>query len=76
MRMHHPPQPLNPLLRTRIDALRKLHGTYKAAGEAIGLSGPYLWRIRNGEHNTLSDETMKKLGVKRLSPSYVLDLDD
>lgn len=52
-------------LRQRVQALTKQHGGLRAAARAIGLSAPYLVRLREGKHPQPSDATLRKLGMVR-----------
>lgn len=58
-------------LQKRIDELVRKHGTLRAAAKAVGVSTPYLCRIRSGLHPRLSEETQLKLGVRRMPDVYV-----
>lgn len=53
--------PLEQIVRRICDE----HGGLRAAARAIGLSAPYLLRLRDGEHPNPSDVTLKKLGIRR-----------
>lgn len=53
-------------LQKRIDTLVAKHGTLRAAGEAIDVDHSLLWRIQAGRRSGASDETLKKLGFRRI----------
>lgn len=53
-------------LQKRIDTLVKEHGTLRAAGEALKIDHSLLWRIQVGRRSGASDETLKKLGFRRI----------
>lgn len=53
-----------PLERTVLRLCAK-HGGLRAAARAIGLSAPYLLRLRDAEKTNPSDETLRKLGVRK-----------
>lgn len=52
-------------IQDRIEQLMEEHGSLRAVAERVGLSWPYLHRLRRGEQNSPSDETLAKLGLRR-----------
>jgi len=52
-------------LRQRIDELLDEHGCYRVAEEATGIDGGYLHRLRNGTKDNPSNDTCKRLGLKK-----------
>lgn len=58
-------------LHKRTNELVAKYGTLRKAGKALGLSAAYICRIRAGEHGQLSEETLIKLGVRRMPDIYV-----
>lgn len=48
----------------RIAELLEIHGTYRAAGKAIGVSHSYLYRVHSGEKEA-GDGLLAKLGLRK-----------
>lgn len=53
------------LIRQRAQALIIKHGSVRAAGIACGINYSYLFRIAQATRTDVSDEVLKKLGLKR-----------
>jgi hypothetical protein len=47
-----------------VERIVSVYGTYRAAGESLGIDHSYLWRIANGQKEP-SENVMKKLNLKR-----------
>jgi len=52
-------------LAERIDELRDLHGSYRAAAKALGVGYVNLWRYRQGARLHPSDEFLARLGLRQ-----------
>jgi transcriptional regulator with XRE-family HTH domain len=48
------------------------HGGLRAAARALGMSAPYLMRLRDGEKTNPTPETLRKLGARK-EVKYVLE---
>jgi hypothetical protein len=53
-------------LQKHVDKLIKEHGGLRAAGRACAIDPAYLGRIHRGQVETTSDNTLKKLGLRRV----------
>lgn len=53
------------LLRERIAQLVEQHGSYRAAGYALGIEHAHLWRMAKGEKEP-SAATARKLGLSKV----------
>lgn len=51
---------------TRVKRLVAQYGSYRAVGEVLGIDHAYLNRIANGEKDNMSDDVLRKLGLRRL----------
>lgn len=49
----------------RIRSLVEQHGSYRKVGELLGVDHAYLHRIVSGEKDNMSDELLKKIGLRR-----------
>ena len=50
-------------IKIRIEALVTKHGSYRAAGEAVGIDHAYLQRLWEGEKTNPSEAVLQKLGL-------------
>lgn len=57
----------------RIRNLVEQNGSYRKVGELLGVDHAYLHRIAHGEKDNMSDEMLKKLGLRRGIFYAVLD---
>lgn len=53
------------VIENRIEELVRQHGSFRAASVAVGISFPYLCRLKCGNKGNPSDETLRKLGLER-----------
>lgn len=53
------------VLQKHIDGLVETYGGLRAAARALDIDPGYLWRLHRGKRTTTTDETLKKLGLKR-----------
>ena len=58
-------------LKERIDELCEKHGSLRKAAKAVDVDFGYLSGLRSGEKNNPSDNTLEKLGLKKVV-TYVL----
>lgn len=49
----------------RIRSLVEQHGSYRKVGELLGVDHAYLHRIASGEKDNMSDELLRKIGLRR-----------
>lgn len=54
------------ILERAIDKLAKQHGGLRALARSTGVSVSYLCRLRNGTKDAPSDETLERLGLRRV----------
>lgn len=52
-------------LCVRITQLVDKHGSLRAAAKVTGVNPQYLCRLKNGEKLNPSDDTLRRLGLKR-----------
>lgn len=52
-------------IEDRIEELVRQHGSFRAASAAVGISFPYLCRLKCGNKGNPSDEVLRKLGLQR-----------
>jgi transcriptional regulator with XRE-family HTH domain len=52
-------------LPERVQELVKLHGSLRAVARKTGVDVAYLKRLRDGEKQNPSDDTLKKLGIEK-----------
>jgi len=52
-------------LRSRIIWLTTQYGSLRSAARSIGLDAAYLKRLRDGEKDSPSDETLRRLNLKK-----------
>ncbi len=58
-------QPLcDPVLEARIIEVVREHGSYRAAGKALGIDYVYLCRMKHGLRLNPSDDALRKLGLE------------
>ena len=55
---------MSDMRKDAIGVLVAKHGSYRAAGRVLGLTGAYLWRIAQGQKDP-SEEVLKKLNLRR-----------
>jgi hypothetical protein len=53
-------------LQKHIDKLVKTHGGLRPASRALAMDPGYLWRLQKGRLSGVSDETLAKLGLRRI----------
>ena len=58
-----------PTVKQTIEALIKKHNGLRSAARAVDMDPAYLLRLRDGDKQNPSEETLKKLGL-RVSLSY------
>jgi hypothetical protein len=58
-------------LAERVKSLETLHGGLRSAARATNIDVGYLKRLRDGDKTNPSDETLDKLGLKKVV-AYVL----
>ena len=49
----------------RIAQLVEQHGSLRAVSRVTGVNAPYLCRLKNGEKLNPSDDTLRRLGMRR-----------
>lgn len=54
----------DPVLEQRIIEVVREHGSYRAAGKAIGINYVYLCRMKHGMRINPSDDALRKLGLE------------
>ena len=54
------------VLAERIRELAEKHGSYRAAARVLGITHEYLHRLEAGDKTNPSDETLRKLGLRRI----------
>lgn len=57
-------------IQERCEQLIRIHGSQRKAAKAVGISPPLFSYLRRGIHEYAKDETLAKLGIRRI---YVLD---
>ena len=57
---------MNNVLAERIRELAEKHGSYRAAARVLGITHEYLHRLEAGDKTNPSDETLRKLGLRRI----------
>lgn len=57
-------------IQERCEQLVEIHGSQRKAAKAVGISAPLFSYLRRGIHEYAKDETLAKLGIRRI---YVLD---
>jgi transcriptional regulator with XRE-family HTH domain len=50
-------------LQSHCMAIALQHGSFRAAGDSLGIDHAYLNRLANGEASNPSDEVLEKLGL-------------
>jgi len=53
-------------IQQRIDALLKVHHSYRAIEAVTGVNFSQLHKLHSGKHPAASDETLRKLGLERV----------
>lgn len=53
-------------LAERVKSLEALHGGLRSAARSTGIDVSYLKRLRDGDKTNPSDETLDKLGLKKV----------
>lgn len=54
----------DPVLEKRIIEVVREHGSYRAAGNALGINYVYLCRMKHGARLNPSDDALRKLGLE------------
>lgn len=49
----------------RIRGLVEQHGSYRKVGELLGVDHAYLHRIVSGDKDNMSDDLLRKIGLRR-----------